>query len=754
MAGSSEEFLRRLRETFQEEAREHLQEVSAGLIALEGQPPPGERDALLERIFRGMHSLKGASRAVSRRDIESACQRIEAIFAAARRAPDTIAWPKETFDTLHKAVSLIGILMEQEGAKAEETKAELGKALSSMKCREAALEQSPPPPRKTGDAPAVADGEAVHAQAAATTRIPTARIESLLRNAEQLFFIKQILAADLPLLRGFTEAMEAWDREWKQTASSRGIVRRALERGSNGDGARTRRAQGSLLDFIERTHERMRALERELRAALEAAERRIPLACERMDGLLEETKHLLMLPCSSLLDPFPSIARELARSLGKEAGLEIAGGDIEIDKRILDELRDPLIHLVRNSIDHGIERPEERTRAGKTTQGKIELISSRLPDGRIEILIADDGAGIDSNAVRDAAVLCGIIDRDSASDMDDAVSLQLVFRSGVSTRPDPGTISGRGLGLSIAREKVESLGGTIDVSTVPGKGTTFRIQLPATIASIRGVLVRCGEHRFLLPSRRIAQTIRVRKADIASVEGRPTVAVGGRYASLVPLASLLAASCPSPLDRDTFPAVVLEPSDGLLALAVDEIAGEQEVLAKPLGIRLPALRLYAGAAVLGFGQVTPILDPTSLAEAARSTRPADTAVAAQVERPTRRSILVVEDSITSRMLLKNILESVGYQVQTAADGLDALTLLKTAGFDLVVSDIDMPRMNGFVLTEKIRSDSRLKDLPVILVTALESREDRERGVDAGANAYLIKSSFEQGTLLEIVRRYL
>ena len=755
MAASGEEFLRRLRETFREEAREHIQAVSAGLIALESEPPLHEREALLERIFRGMHSLKGASRAVSRRDMESACQKIEGVFAAARRTPDPLAWSRATFDALHRAVTLIGALVDREGPEAESTNAELLRKLSGIEGRDGAGEPQPSPPRKTEDAPAPSDGDAARVQAAATTRIPTARIESLLRNAEDLFSVKQMLAADLSPLRRFAEAAETWEREWKRTAASRGMARLALERGADGDAAAALRSAGALLEFAEWSHGRTKELARELRTALEASERRLPTACERIDRLLEETKRLLMLPCSSLLDPFPSVFRELARSLGKEADLAIAGGEIEIDKRILDELRDPLIHLVRNSIDHGIERPEERIRAGKSARGRVELKASRLSDGRIDILVSDDGAGIDLGAVRDAAAATGLIGQDSGESLDETATLQLIFRSGVSTRADPGPVSGRGLGLSIAREKIESLGGTIEVSTVSGRGTAFHIRLPATIASIRGVLVRCGEHRFVLPTRRVSQTIRVRRADVVSVEGRPAVAFGGSHASLVPLASLVGARCPSPFERDSFPAVVLEPSAGLLALAVDEVVSEQEVLAKPLGTRLAALRMYAGAAVLGFGEVAPILDPPSLVEAARSERPAAAPASdTTAERPARRSILVVEDSITSRMLLKNILESVGYLVQTAADGLDALTLIKTTGFDLVVSDIDMPRMNGFALTEKVRSDPRLKDLPVILVTALESREDRERGVDAGANAYIVKSSFEQGTLLEIVRRYL
>ena len=476
-----------------------------------------------------------------------------------------------------------------------------------------------------------------------------------------------------------------------------------------------------------------------------------------VDSLLRDTKLLLLRPFSSLTETFPRLVRDLCRQQGKDAALSVRGAEIEIDRRILQEIKDPFIHLLRNCIDHGIEKPEERARANKVPRGVITIAIEQKNANRVEIAISDDGAGIDPQRVRDAVVKSGLVAAESAQAIEDSEILAFIYQSGVSTSPIVTDISGRGLGMAIVREKVERLGGEVTLDTRLGVGTTFRLLLPLTVSTIRGLLIRIGELSFIIPLTFVERVASTKKGSVQTVENRATVLLGGQAVSFVRLHDVLELPTEGSGDKgsESLSMVVLAASERRIAFAVDEVVGEQEVLVKSLGPQLVRVRNVGGAAVLGTGKVVPILNVADLMKSAVKTA-SQPAPVREVEEPTapqRRSILVVDDSITARTLLKSILEAAGYLVRTAVDGAEAFATLRETEFDVVVSDVDMPRLNGFDLTARIRADKRLTDLPVILVTALESREDRERGIDVGANAYIVKSSFEQSNLLDIVRRY-
>jgi two-component system chemotaxis sensor kinase CheA len=428
-----------------------------------------------------------------------------------------------------------------------------------------------------------------------------------------------------------------------------------------------------------------------------------------------------------------------------------AGGEIETDRRILEEMKDPLIHLLRNCVDHGIERPQQREERGKPARATIKLAISQKNTDYVEIVVSDDGVGIDVQKVRAVAVKLGLAAPEDAAKMDERQVASLIFKSGVSTSPMITEVSGRGLGLAIVREKVEKVGGSVSIESTPGRGTTFRLSLPLTIARFRGVLVRVGERLFVLPTRYVQRVLRVGRDEIKSAENRETIEIDGRAASAVRLTDVLeiARRNPAPDPKRKIPVLVLAWAGEQIGFIVDEILDEQEVVVKGLGRQLRRVRNLAGATVLGSGKVLPVLNVADLMQSAVNMAPS---AARHETTESPKSILVAEDSITARTLLKNILEFAGYKVKTAVDGVEALCALANEGFDLVVSDVEMPRMSGFDLTAKIRADKRLSELPVVLVTALESREHRERGLDVGANAYIVKSSFDQGNLLEVVRR--
>jgi two-component system chemotaxis sensor kinase CheA len=416
-------------------------------------------------------------------------------------------------------------------------------------------------------------------------------------------------------------------------------------------------------------------------------------------------------------------------------------------------LKDPLIHLLRNSVDHGIEAPEIRQEMSKPAQGTISIAISQKDGGKIEIAITDDGAGIDIEKVKAAVTKTGELPAEEAKQLEEQEVLALVFRSGISTSPIITDLSGRGLGLAIVREKIERLGGVITLESHAGTGTIFRILLPLTLATFRGILVRASERLFIVPAISVERVERVAAGDIRTVENRETIPLNGQALSLVRLGDVLELPSREASGEEVY-AVVLGSGLEHIAFQVDEVVGEQEVLVKTLGPLLSRVRNVASASVLGSGEVVPVLNVPDLIKSATQTAaiPRQHGAAEMPADVAKHTILVVEDSITSRSLLKNILESAGYAVSTAVDGIDAYTTLKTETFDLVVSDVEMPRMDGFDLTARIRADKNLSELPIVLVTALEHREHRERGVEVGANAYIVKSSFDQSNLLEVVRR--
>jgi two-component system chemotaxis sensor kinase CheA len=374
------------------------------------------------------------------------------------------------------------------------------------------------------------------------------------------------------------------------------------------------------------------------------------------------------------------------------------------------------------------------------------------PGSRVEIVVSDDGKGVDIGRVRDAAIRAGFITADQAKTMASDEALELLFASGLSTSPIITDLSGRGLGLAIVREKIERLGGTVTAESRSGSGTTFRLVVPLTLATFRGVLVEVSGQTFVIQTVSVQRVLRLGPDDVRTVENRETICVDGHAVSLVGLADVLGLTGRSRGGGQRM-AVLVGASGSRVAFRVDDVLGEQEITTKSLGTQLVHVRNVAAATVAGRGTVIPILDPADLVRSATSGSSMTSVTAPDTaKREGRRRVLVVEDSITSRTLLKNILEAAGFEVATAVDGLDGLTALRSGGFDLVISDVDMPRMNGFELTAKIRADRKIAELPVILVTALGSQQDREYGIEVGANAYIVKSSFDEGNLIEIARR--
>jgi two-component system chemotaxis sensor kinase CheA len=455
-----------------------------------------------------------------------------------------------------------------------------------------------------------------------------------------------------------------------------------------------------------------------------------------------------MRPFADAVADLPRVIRDIAAATGTQVTLEISGENVQADRAVLAQLRDALIHLVRNAVDHGIGTPEQRRAGGKSEQGTIRVNASLIGD-RIVVTVRDDGAGLNIAAMRRQLAARG----DTVPPDDRAVA-RLLFLGGLSTRETATSISGRGVGLDAVRAVAERIRGSVDVDWTPGGGTTFTIEAPLTLATVRAVLARIGSTRVAIPSAFVERLVRIDSDALRSVEGRMAIETTGAPAAVASLAAILG---PPIVDRPPdgpWSLVMLRVGERRVALRVDELLEEIEVVVRPVRAHgRSAVPHVSGAAMLANGAVALVLNVTAVVATALGL-PAEMAAVATPRAKTavkRRRVLVVDDSITTRTLESSVLEAAGYDVTTAVDGADGWRLLQERGADLVVSDVEMPRMDGLQLCEAIRASSRFKALPVILVTALETPEHRARGLEIGADAYLGKSSFEQEALLTTVR---
>ena len=761
------DILKRLRAAFRQEAEERLNSMSACLIELEKSPSPEAYLEIAETVFREAHSLKGAARSAGMGEIDKIFQSLESVFAALKRRK--IELTPENFDFLHKAVDTIKIFLS---LSEEERSGEISARMSGLKKQMAGLtggslpaDQTPPvlaasplPGKETPvEHPGPEPGSDTERHALpGSVRISVDKLDSLMREAQEMVMLKQIACQTGQDFQELLSMLDEVMNQWARLAPETQALRRALDKqdGPVFSGRTGRQYILNLFDTLDSAQTHMRLMEGKLQTLVKSSGQAQRTVGVMVDTMVQDMKEVLMLPFSSFLEAVPKLVRDLSRDQGKDVSLVMEGSEVEIDRRVLEEMRDPLIHILRNSVDHGIEKPETRIARNKPGTGTIKVSIKQVNGNKVEILVADDGAGVDLEKVKKAAVKRGFISGDQAKAMDDEAAMSLIFESEISTSPIVTDISGRGLGLAIVREKVDKLGGKNFTRNLPGRGAEFRIIIPITLATFRGLLFRVEEQWFIVPTVNVEQAARIRSDELRTVENRETISLNGRTLAFARLGDVLELP-PTENNNDGasfITALILCAAGKQLAFGVDEVINEEEVLLKPLGNQLSRVRNIYGAAVLGSGRVVAVLNVADLIKSAAVAPSRQARIEPSASAGEKINILVAEDSITSRMLLKNILESAGYVVRTVRDGLEALTELKQGNYNLLVSDVDMPRMNGFVLTSNIRAEKKLSDLPVVLVTALQSRDDRERGIDAGANAYIVKSSFDQSNLLDVIKK--
>ncbi len=742
-----EDLLKQLMDSFREELSERLAAINAGLLGMEQEPDAAQKTALLEDLFRHVHSLKGAARAVSLKPIEELAHGMEDVFGAAKRG--TIVLSEQLFDLLYQGIDLIGSVMAGlDAGQGLEPSLDLPGYLVRLaeSWRGQPIQPPPievpaaptPPPEMPPERPAapIWSGE--------TIRVPTARLDDLLAQAGELLVTRLRVAQQIEELSELQGLLTRWQKEWQRARGSLAQYHRKAQD----------QEEAPLPRFLARNEEFLHSLA----DWLGQHTRRVSDDATRLalvtDQLQEGVKRARMLPLATLLPTLRRVVRDLARDKGVEVTFDVQGAETEMDKYVLEQVKDPLMHLLRNCIDHGIETPSERKRQGKPPRGTITLSAERQANS-VVIQVGDDGAGIDPRAVREAAIRRGLLDAEAAKGTTEE-ALSLIFLPGLSTATIITEVSGRGIGLNVVRRNIDLLQGRIGVRSVRGQGTTFTLTLPFTLASTRCLLIQAAGQSFAIPLSAVEKLVPVRPDDIAQVEGKETIRYQGHPLALVRLADVLRLRSPGETQPEwsKLPATILAAGGQRVAFLVDELLGEQELVVKNLGRQLSRVPNVSGAAILGTGRVVLVLNSADLVRSAQQTAgpalaPAVTGETAAVERPT---ILIVDDSVTTRTLEKNILSTAGYEVRLALDGEEALAALADSRCDLIVSDLDMPRMDGFELTRRLKQDPRYQDLPVILVTSLDNPDDKIRGIEAGADAYIVKGTFDQDNLLETIRQ--
>ncbi len=702
---------------FIDSARDNVEAINGGLSILAEEPSNSE---VLQEVYRNAHSLKGSAMTMGFERMGKLAHYMEEVFRVLQRG--NLPVTSEACDALFETNDALTVMLDTLAASkrikvdAESTMARLANLIPELK-PEAKARVAEPGKAAIEPAP-VRDAAAMTMD---TVRVPTARLDELVNLASEAAIAQIHLATEID---GLTRIGDRW-QQMRLHESDLGD--QFLELG----------------DLLEETSRRLR----------EAAEN----SGRHIETLQHRSMEIRMLPLALVLNTLPRTVRDLSRQFGKQVNFKVEGEETTIDKRILEQIGDPLIHLLRNALDHGIETPKARSRTGKSETGTIRL-QAKQEGGKVFIILEDDGQGIDPKRLKEAAVDKGFVDEDEVEDWSQAQLLDLIFLPGLSTSGLVTDVSGRGVGMDVVRANVDRLKGQVEVTSELGKGTSFIISLPLTLATVHALMVQCAGEILAIPTYSVAKTLQVPLPEIKSIQGRRAIV---HQEAILPVRSLASTlgwkeQNGSPGTEGKSIVVVLQAGERKVGFLVEDVLGEKEIVTKDLGSHLQEVDNVAGATILGSGEVSLILDVPQLLWTRQREMSLESKEPREEEVSSVRGqlILVVEDQVVTRQMEKSILEAAGYRVVTAENGVDALNMLGQESFDLVVTDILMPKMDGFTLTKEIRSSERTRNIPVVIVTSMESETDKMRGLEVGANAYLIKSSFDQKHLIETIETLL
>lgn len=725
-----------LLQIFAAEQADHLQRMRSIIATLED---PTVNTPVLEEFLRRAHTLKGASRAAGFEPTEMLMHSLESAFATLRRS-DTVFTPSVRalcFRVLDAAEDILTAILA--GRPAPSIERLVG---------ELSLVTGGPSPILASASESVESSSSISQFPAAGTspefvRIKTSYLDELMSASSELVASSKGSNQESTVLKE-VEGVEAAVREWARL--QRELAPFLRLRQSDPEFA-------SAIECIQAADRHLKSLLSEVRS--EASSRRqADWERQRLANRLDEAAfQVRMVSADTAFGGFGPMLRGLAEEDGKEIEYHVDGLEQVADRVLLQALKDPLMHLLRNALTHGVERPAERRSAGKSPTGTIRLLIRSQGD-RLQMTVEDDGKGIDRQAVINEAVQSGFLpDADSARSMD--LLGDLIFRPGFSTSSALTKMSGRGMGLHIVQHDIARLHGEIEVHSEHGKGTAISLTLPLSVSSQRVLLVAAAGGIYGILTSSIQQIYPIQRSEIQLVDGHPTILFEARPIRVVRLSDLLNISEKAIETDACLQTVLVTVSGRTFAVAVDSFLDVRDAVIKPLGLPLGSAGFTAGALALADGEIALVLKLADILSRFRDVRAVTShAFSPLEERGRTPTILVVDDSMTTRALEKGLLEAHGYEVRVAVDGVEALAVLRHQPIDLVITDLMMPRMDGFKLLEEIRKDKALTLTPVIIVSSMESREDQERGLSLGADAYITKRKFDQRDLLEAVRQIL
>ncbi len=751
------EIIQQLLAAFAVELEEQLQVVTVELLQLEKGLPPERKVSAYDTVFRAAHNIKGAARGIGADAVAELAHQLESLFSRLKRSGDNpppalvdvslaaldgmrsiykswapgaaLATPLEQlYQELMQRMQTVELeqTAEPEAAKTPQTPSEAKVPKPSAEPAPPAMVEQPQ------TAEPVAPGIEV-------LRVDLARMRTVSALSEELEVTRSEMAEHLArvrqLERHLVHLTQVWQRVHPLFEMAAGT--------EDGELYSALREQDELLGTL-------RGLGSDTYKGLRGTTRRF----HQLAGSLQHNVRMLRLVrASHLLRPLVRSARDMARELYKEIDFTVSGDEVELDRVILDAVKDPLTHLLRNAIDHGIETPAQRQAADKSPRGQVRLTVSSA-GSRIHLRLEDDGAGIDFDAVARLALQKGVLSEDELRTMERAQRMEIIFRPGFSSREQVTAVSGRGVGLDVVKANIQMLKGQVRVESEPGKGTTFLLDLPLTLATDQALVVRAAGSEYLVPETAVEQVLDLPRDAVKTVEASQVVLYQGRPVPLRDLGLVLEQGASLLADPQRLSVLIVSHGWRLIALLVDEVVRDREIVVKRLGWPLRTVRNVGGAALTGAGAIMMVLNPADLVASALGTA-ANAGLGSAAAAPAGRAtphVLVADDSITTRMLERSILEKNGYRVTVATHGRQAWELLQSNRIDLVVSDVQMPLMDGFELTAKIKQSDSFRHIPVIIVTSLDNESDKRRGIEAGADAYVVKSQFETGALLELVQR--
>lgn len=739
---------------FCDEATEHLKKISDGLVTLEKVQDDAET---MNLIFRSAHTIKGSGRMLGLSRIGAVAHILEDVLETVKKGG--LKLTQAQFSVLFNAVdatsaALVDVRQSQSdtGFDHEPVLASLSGILKGDEPHKdiAASEQT-----ASGHPAAPPLGAALPETPLSSstgkpyTAAPAAQREAASKTDETLRISASKLDEAIKIMGEIISSQSRLREHGNTLESILKNLRRTIE---------------TLPENIGKDKHEQNAYE-ETRAALASsannirqlwAEYKNDVAYQSIltDQLIDRGSRLRMLPISTILDTFPRYARDLAVSCNKAIELKITGGETELDKKVIENIGDPLMHMIRNCIDHGIESAEQRKQSGKPEAGNI-TIAAGYEGGSVFVHIADDGGGIPLDKVRQKAIDKRIHTPEALNQMPEQDVINLIFMPGFSTSNFITDISGRGVGMDVVRQNVvEKLKGSISVATEAGKSTDFHITLPLTLAMMRVFLVSLGDMVFGIMVNSVEEVIKLKKTEVIAVVDKKAIRLREQLVPLVELSALVGLHGKSIDSTDDLNLVVLTSSGQKLAVVVDSMINEEDMEIKPLPAHLRHVPLVSGVALTGKNEIAMVLNTPRLFSASRSVNTVEFTASTGNNGARAINILVVDDSVNTREIEKSILESYGYIVSVAADGMEAYEKAQSFNYDLVVTDVEMPMMDGFSLTEKLRKVDNYKRTPIIIVSSRDRDEDKRKGVQAGANAYIVKGSFDQSNLLDTVQTLL